>query len=368
MLTFANAAYPQIPDTLSNEKSKFDFKILDSYAIQENVSKILATLDTIPDGTLTDKEAEVKRNYYKRFRTQDEKYDFNTTDPLIVNVITIYQSYWKNVLLGKNPVKEADKELNRELSSFLYENYLKNENIKKSNIDGNPRRYLSKILSQHGYFSNASGKVGNLFDIYIWAKETKIDYNIDLPEATVKVPVNFMEETITLGWLEYATFGNRYSSGWATDTMLFCVKKAYDVPSELFQTNYLAHEGQHFHDFDAYVYLPPFTLEYRAKLAELSKAKETMFTLLNGFLKGAKNDKKLSHSFAEYRVIKGLSREIFQQDYVADPQKWQSIPYGDINKASEILLKKNSGKLMMKMSGIFSFCNGARNFIIKRMM
>lgn len=289
MVTFTNVTLPQMIDSASTQTSRFDFKTLDSYAIQENVSKILATLDTIPDGTLTDKEAEVKRNYYKRFRTQDEKYDFNTTDPLIINVVTIYQSYWRNVLLGKKTVKEADKELGRELSGFLYDNYYKNENVAQSKIIGHPQRYLSQILIRCGYFSNASGKVGNLYDIYIWAKETKVDYHIELSGTRVNVPVNFMEEPITLGWLEYATFGNRYTGGWTTDTMLFCVKKAYDVQSELFQTNYLAHEGQHFHDFDAYVYLPPSTLEYRAKLAELSKAKETMFTLLDGFLKGAKN-------------------------------------------------------------------------------
>jgi hypothetical protein len=355
ILTITNAAYPQMPDTTSKQKSKFGFDALYYYAIQENVSKILETLDTIPDSTLSGKELEVKTNYFKRFRTQDVRYDFHTTDPLIVNVIKIYQSYWKNVLLGKETLKDADKELNRELSSFLHDNYFKNENIKKSVISDNPRKYLSQILTKHGYFSNVSGRTGNLFDIYIWAKEAEVDYNVELPEATVIVPVDFMEDFITLGWEEYATFGNFYPGGWSTDSLLYCVKKCYDVHSETFQVSYLTHEAQHFYDQNRYLHLSPSALEYRAKLAQMNKAKGTIYQTMNSFINGAKNDRKLSHPYAEYRVVRDLSQVIFHQDYVSDQQKWQSIPYGDINKASDALLKRDSGAFMMRVNKFFAF-------------
>jgi len=368
IVTFTNVAYSQMLDTPIHNKSKFDFNALYYYAIQENVSKILATLDTIPDATLSNKELEVKKNYFKRFRTQDERYNFNTNDQLIVNVITIYQSYWKNVLLGKKPLKEADKYLNLELSGYLYENYYKSEKIKRSVISRNPRKYLSQVLSKHGYYSNVSGRTGNLFDIYIWANEVRIDYNIKLSETTVKVPVNFMEEIITLGWEEYATFGNLCPGGWATDSLLYCVKKGYDVQSEKFQVSYLTHEAQHFYDQNAYLYISPSDLEYRAKLAQLSKAKETIYKTINGFINGAKNNKKLYHPYAEYRVIRNLSRVIFHQEYVGDLEKWNNVSYVDINKNSDSLLKDNSGEFMMKISSFFAFCNGVRNIVIKRII
>ena len=107
----------------------------------------------------------------------------------------------------------------------------------------------------------------------------------------------------------------------------------------------LAHEGQHLADYKSFPKLNPPDLEYRAKLAELSKAKEIIYSLIKSFKDKAKYDKKHPHQFAEYCLIRDLSKILFNQDFVSDMKRWESIPYEKINEASTELLKKNTKQL-----------------------
>ena len=64
------------------------------------------------------------------------------------------------------------------------------------------------------------------------------------------------------------------------------------VSGEKFRVSLLGHEGQHFSDYKSFPRLLQTDLEYRAKLAELSKAKETIYKLLRNFKGSAKHDKQ----------------------------------------------------------------------------
>ena len=58
----------------SNEKFSFD-KIY-YYGIQEDVSKIVTGLNSLPDDSLSVEQGEIKAKYVARFQTKTEIFDF----------------------------------------------------------------------------------------------------------------------------------------------------------------------------------------------------------------------------------------------------------------------------------------------------
>lgn len=335
----------QNSETMQN---KFNFKSLYSYAIQEDVKSLLYVLDTLPDTELNGEEILIKEKYYRRFRTQDEVYEYNTADKLIKDMTDIYTNYWKSVLLKQKSVAEADTVLINNLKNYLLENSGGGNYRDNTEINSDPLKYFSGLLTGKGYFCNVEGKTGNLYDIYIWRTQDTTDFNVDLPDENIRVSVIFMKDIITLGWEEYATFGYHYPGGWPKDSVLYCVAKAYNTSEEKFTVSYLTHEAQHFQDIKKYEEIPSWHLEYRAKLAELSRADETMYKLLAAFIRGAKNDSTLSHPYAEYCVIRDLSKKIFGDEFVSDTGKWESVDIELINRSSAELLRYDTSLLILK--------------------
>lgn len=327
------------------EENQFDFEQVYTLGLQGNMSKILELLDSATTDKLTYEQIELKEKFYKRFRNQNEKYDYETNDTLSINVVDLFHSYWRTVLLDDKTIKNADTELKNKFVDLLYENNYISSEISRDSLIENLYDHLNGFLRSKGFYSNAMGKTGSFYDIFLWAKETENIYEISLPETDIKVKVIFMESFVSNGWADYATFGKYYAAGWATTDALYCVKKAYDISSEKFQVSYLIHEAQHFADYISFPLLKQADLEYRAKLAELSAAKETVSELLSIFIKRAKNNKNYAHPFANYCVIRDLSEEIFNQEFVADTTEWKKIPYQEINKASIKLIKQHTTDL-----------------------
>ncbi len=338
-------SYAQIKDSIPN---RFIFKSLYNYAIQEDVKTMLSVLDTLPESRLTPDDQLLKKKLYTRFTTTKEKYDYGTTDPMLMGVIDIYRNYWTSILLKQKSIEPADSLLMQQLSEFLLKKYAVTNKWNEAEVKASPMKYFSQLLTKSNYFNNVDGKTGNLYDIYIWKTQDTVDYKVELTDGVITVPVLFMKDIITLGWEEYATFGAAYPGGWPFDNMLYCVAKAYDTKNETFSVSYLAHEAQHFSDIKTYTEIPSWHLEYRAKLAELSKASETMSKLLTGFTRGAKNDSTLTHPFAEYCVMHSLSQQFFREEWTMDFTKWNAIAVADINKKAGLLLAEDSKKLTRK--------------------
>jgi hypothetical protein len=169
-----------------------------------------------------------------------------------------------------------------------------------------------------------------------------------MADTIVNVPVIFIDTPITLGWEGYATFDHYYPGGWTSADSLYCITKGYDITSEKFRVSYLTHEAQHLIDSKIYSGYSRWIAEYRAKLAELSVAEKTVYTLINFFIKDSKNDSHLTHPYGEYRVISDLSKEIFKENFVIDSKRWETISFQDINNASKKLLKQNTLTLTKK--------------------
>ncbi|MBN8571443.1 MAG: hypothetical protein J0M18_17605, partial [Ignavibacteria bacterium] len=158
----------------------------------------------------------------------------------------------------------------------------------------------------------------------------------------VTVKVIFMNEVVTMGWEDYATLGRYYPGGWATDKELFCVGSAYDTASENFNVSYLQHEGQHFSDYKVFPKLTGPDLEYRAKLVELTYAKESIYNLINFFIHNSNYDRSNPHAFGNFCVIRDISNKLFDGKTESDIEKWKAVPGEKINKIAKELLITNT--------------------------
>lgn len=286
----------------------------------------------------------VKEKYLKRFDLQNEQFDYQTKDTLLIGVLKIYQAYWKNALLKQVSMPTADSILAQQMTSYLQQ--VAYPNVTRDSISRNFVSLTKKILNGRG-FGVANGKTAGYFDMLVWAKETTENYKVQLPLNKVNVKVVFMDDIVTMGWEEYATFGTYYPGGWSTSTELHCVKSTYQLDSEKFKVSYLAHEGQHFSDQNSFKYLEQTDLEYRAKLTELSFAKETLYNLISFFVSNSKNAKQNAHSFANYCLIRDLSKKLFNKEYESDLEAWKKLTVDQINNAAVKLLKEHT-KLLKK--------------------
>jgi len=327
------------------KNTEFDFELIYTIGLQGDMNAILELLDSIPDKNLTDKQISLKDKYYKRFRERNEEYTYKTNDTLIIDVVEIFHDYWNKVLVDNNAIENENTKLENKFVDLLYENNYISSEFPRDSVYENLSDYLMDLITQKGFYSNAMGKTQGIYDLFLWASTNKQIYDIKLPEKNIKVQVDFMENFVSNGWADYATFGRYYASGWATQDALYCVKKAYDISSESFDVSYLKHEAQHFADYKTFPLLEQTDLEYRAKLTELSTAQETIYKLISVFIKRSEKNKELAHPFAQYCIICDLSKRIFNKEFVSDMNKWEKVPYQKINKVSIELIKQNTADL-----------------------
>lgn len=331
-------------EVFGQNSQPFEFRKIYSYALQEDVGKILSVLDTIPDTALTEEQRAVKKQYFHRFKHQGEEVAYNTNDPMLRSLLQVYYSYWKKALLNKSRKQQYDEQLKGSVVAFLRSHNYKPDSVSQRDITNNFGQHLKVFLKQQKYYS-ATGKTGGLFDLFVWPKEDTTTYLVKLPETEVNTTIIFIDSTITMGWQEYATFGKYYPGGWATKDFLYSVRKAYDTTSENFKVSYLTHEAQHFADYKTYPQLTGADLEYRAKLTELVFARETLYTLIQNFIRNANQEGRNSHAFANYAVIRDLSKRIFKKEFVSDVEQWKRVSPAKISKTGERLLKQHSRAL-----------------------
>jgi hypothetical protein len=324
-----------------------EFRKIYSFALQEDIHKVMNHLDTLPIASFTTEQLAIKQKYHKRFRTGDEVIDYNTPDPTVQKILAIYQRYWKTALLTKTR-NDLDSVLKENVTAFLIKQGYKKDSAATATLSDNFALNLKDYLRQHGYYS-ATGKTGGLFDLFIWKRELPVIDTETLLASATESKVVFLEDVITMGWEEYATFGKYYPGGWATKEMLYCVRKAYDTTSENFKVSYLKHEAQHFADYKQFPALTGADLEYRAKLTELVFAETTRYELLRTFCRNASAEGRNSHAFANYCTIRDLSRGIFHQEFVDDIEKWKTVPAILIVKWSQQLFQEHSE--MLKKAG-----------------
>ncbi|HEY0678129.1 MAG TPA: hypothetical protein VGD17_07575 [Chitinophagaceae bacterium] len=331
-----------IGQTAATSIDTLDYKKIYGLAVRGEINLILKSLDSF--NAKRPQDAEFKSKFQDRFKYNSDRTDyFRRTDTTLNPIHRIFQEYWREGLLNYND--NIDTNLKQRLLDFLQR---ENANIKYTDTavsSGTLSRAYLKYIQSKGYQGTDFGKTGKFYDFIVWKESTPVLYNVTLPEDTINITVNFLSNFISLGWLEYARLGNYYPGGWATTDGLYCVAKAYDTTSEKFKVNFLKHEAQHFADYLLYPNLAPNDLEYRAKLIEVYYNENELYPRIEYFINNAKYDKTNSHPFANYCLIRDLSKMLFRKDWEADFLQWKKISVERLHQASLKALQQHSLKL-----------------------
>lgn len=345
------------PQNFQSDSVKIDWTKISSRALDADVSSALILLDIDSTKLLSEKDKTRKQDFEKRFKFDDDisNYLENRSKYGINDLLKIYVSYWREALLNKS--KNYDTTLSVNLLDFFKSlNGTDNLNIADSIIPDTLNSFVKNYINGKGLYTTGFGMTGKLLDLLVWKSQIDTVYKIKLYSEELDVRVCFMQEFVTLGWEEYATFGVYYPGGWATGDALYCVRDAYDINSENFTVSYLSHEGRHFSDYKLFENkLSGAELEYRAKLTELSLAKETSMKLISFFLSNANFESNNSHSIANYFVIRDLSKKIFKVDYEKDFKKWEALNTEIIRSVSNDILDDNTEMLKKQGKNIEHF-------------
>lgn len=327
---------------IQSDSVKIDYKKIYSLCLDGDVKSALAVLESADLNNLTEKDLKFKTQFDIRFKNEFDESDYlESRKSQITELLHIYHNYWRLSLLDNS--KNYDSLLIQSVAHFLTDNYeLARELI--TNEDS-LNVYFKKYIESFGLHTTGFGKTGKYFDLLVWASEKDTTYTFLLHDEKTTADVVFMENFITLGWEEYATLERYYPGGWATKEALYCVKKAYDLNSEGFLVNYLAHESRHFADYKIFPKLMSADLEFRAKLTELSMSRNTLYKSIEFFINNSNYESENGHSVANYCVIRDLSNVIFKIEFEKDINKWHEISIEQINKSAYDLLKANTKSL-----------------------
>lgn len=177
-------------NSFAQEAQTFEFNKIYSYVLQGDVAKVLKVLDTLPEEHLNLEEKMIKKKFIDRFKLQKENIDYNTTNPVLQDLLNIYQTYWRQALLNKDNLEHYERELKSDVTSFLKKhNYAVSNDYAKDTLTEreiavNFTQHLKNFLAGKDYYS-ATGKTAGLFDLFIWKKEVPTEYKVVLPETAV---------------------------------------------------------------------------------------------------------------------------------------------------------------------------------------
>lgn len=293
-----------------------------------------------------------KIKMYARFISKGEVFENTSGNKIVNDISNIYREYWRVELMKPLTESRTDSLLYNSIADYLIFNKLtplSKDSLRKYIKDDSE---LKRIIEKEGF--KVDFKFRNGFqELFIWDKERTKNYEVILPKDTLKTTVVFIENYHINGYDEFATVGDSQVGGWAIKetATLFCNEGRYDINSEKFKVSYLKHESIHFTDLNNYPNLSSADLEYRSKVIELMYSTEgTIYDNIGFFIHGANDtDRNNSHPYANYVLIKNLSKMLFNSKYESDYAKWKKVSVKKINDAatklyemSEDALKKNN--------------------------
>ena len=326
----------------AEKKEGLPYDQIFAYGMDANVKSALELLQAQSD--LTGEDREFKERFLDRFSgdSDNEKYE-KSGDEKIDEMLSMFRNYWRISLL--DPSENYMMTLGRNVMPFLMKNYPPFKSPQQRDSLGN---HLADYIKSKGFYTTKQiNPQGRLVDLLIWQTQTDSTFKVRLSKKEqMEVNVVFMEDFLTLGWMEYATLGEHHPGGWTTEDALFCVKKSYDLASENFKISYLAHEARHFADKKIFNDLSDKDLEYRSKLTEISlSSKKRMYTLLEFFIENANAESVNGHQLANHQLIADLSNDLLGLDYQSNLNEWKKVSVKKLNKAAENLLVEHTDKL-----------------------
>jgi len=312
-------------------------------AFNGNAKLALEIANSLSNDDLTPEDIEKKERFIHRFGSTEEII-YTEESKLVNDLMNIYQPYWHKVLMQEVTPEQGLNEFLAVIFPFLMEKGYVQSGETQDDVLESARAFLSDLLLKDGYHSQI-GQTGHMMDIYLWKQEERKSYTVTLPEATTDAEVVFLKNIVTLGHYEYATLGRINVGGWAIGTDIYCPEKEYDIQGELFSISLLTHETQHCTDYQSFPKLSPIDLEYRAKLAELSNAQETVYIIIERYINSQSQERGSAHPFANHCIIRDLSANIFDNGIAEDIEQWKEIPVDTINATAVKLLSIHTENL-----------------------
>lgn len=296
---------------MNPEKNTFDQKIFKGLLIQGKLLEGIAYLKDYPE-----KNALVEK-YNDLFREIDPVYGFRMESEAIYNLLKIFHAYYRRVFWEEGDLTEAEKILYsaiREAAGISQESVVENDNLDA---------LIGDLVNKEGY-EYLGGMTSGYYGPYIWKETKPVQYEVELPEGRRSLTVNMMDGFVSRSWLDYISFGETGTGGWANEGGIYCVESLYkdDLLKPQFQISFLKHESQHQADLERYGDIHAKDLEYRAKLVELIYYPD--LSIFEGLLREADGEnKENAHCYASYAIIRELSRKVFAKEYVEDFQLWK---------------------------------------------
>ncbi|MGB4589648.1 MAG: hypothetical protein WBI17_10500 [Clostridiaceae bacterium] len=294
-------------DTVKNE---FNPKIFKGLLIQGKLLEGIAYLKEYPE-----KDALVQK-YNDLFREVDPVYGFSIESELISNVLTVFHDYYRRVFWENSDLIEAESILYttlREIAAIRQEDIIENDRLDE---------LVGDKVRKEGY-EYLGGMTSGYYGPYIWRNTNPVKFEVELPGGTRSFTVNMMDGFISRSWLDYISFGETGTGGWANESGLYCVESLYkdDFLKPQFKISFLKHESQHQADLERYGNMHTKDLEYRAKLVELIYYPD--LSLFEGIIREADGtNKENAHCYASYVIVRDLSRKIFQMEYASELKLW----------------------------------------------
>ncbi len=311
-----------------------------SLALQGDLSKAESLFSgvTVETGSISD--VELSHRFQTRFIEQSEGLTPRSGDTTVDAIVSAYRNYWILTLMRIVPIPEGKDFLESSLNQVLSELDQKEFPDHSANV----YERIGEILNEKGYYY-LDTPAPPLRDLFLWKKEENKTYTVRLTDGSQKVRVTFMTDLVSMGWKQYATLGLVATTGWVEGGRLYCLSWAYDRSSENFEVSYLKHESRHLADLDRYPTLQSADLEYRAKLTELVFASTSQRRLLDDFTTKSALNPDSPHSYANYRVTRGVYRKLYDHPFPDSANPWQEASTQSVRKAARDLLQQNTEKL-----------------------
>jgi hypothetical protein len=309
---------------------------------------------------MTEEDEAIRDNYLKRFFD----YEFPKTDDLpefLSELLTSFYWYWAKQMMGEESLEKGSDMLVEKLTQLVMK-YI-DPNMEITGLESMGDALVAKV-EELGYYT-LMGITKPYFEFLLWKKTTERVFQVELPDGKADVKILFLEDFLCHGWMGFATFDRAKTGGWASKEAIYSVgSPPKDLNDEKFNISILKHEGRHFLDYKTYPNLEGPELEYRAKLTELSSAKETLFELIERFLVGRdESNREAPHSLGNYYVIQLLSRELFGKEVETDLAKWKKKGPDEINQAAQKLIKANNSFLSKKEPKEIESFLGTKEFL-----
>lgn len=270
----------------------FDCDLYYGYIIKGDLLSAITYIKQFPE----------KSDLYNRFASvfEHEQYISYEVDAELNEILLAYQKYYRDAFYLCIAKEQAENKLKERLAKLLN---IADEHIALCELE---QKNLVDLFESRGLHF-LGGKTGGYYGPYIWRTTETVTYDVELPDGVQNYSVKLLDGFIVRSWIDYLSFGEIGSGGWADgDGYINCVKSAWDFESESFRVSLLKHEAQHAQDLKMDKNMSSEDLEYRAKLVELIYSKER--NLLQSFAQESDpTDKSNGHAMAAYRILKGFA-------------------------------------------------------------